>query len=146
MAEATLPQTRSGALDLLADRLRQHYGDCLHALYALPDDPYEPQGDPDALHVLAVLPDEGYDWHEAQREITRVGVAFDRELDFHFVAMLKVFSASEVEPEGTEGSFVKRKGGSYERATRLDGRSTGASARRTASAGRARAPGARFFR
>jgi hypothetical protein len=35
MAEATLPRTRSGALDLLADRLRRHYGDRLRALYAL---------------------------------------------------------------------------------------------------------------
>jgi hypothetical protein len=103
MAEATLPRTRSGALDLLADRLRQHYGDRLRALYALEDDPYEPQRDPDVLHVLAVLPDEGYDRSEAQREIIDVGMGFAHDLDFRFMARPKVASETGVE-EGATGA------------------------------------------
>jgi hypothetical protein len=101
MAEATLPTTRSGALDLLADRLRRHYGGRLDALYALPDDPYEPDGDPDTLHVLAVFPDEGYDWNEAQDEVIDVGTAFSSDLDFRFVARPKVASVTEVEARAT---------------------------------------------
>ena len=110
MAEATLPRTRSGALDLLADRLRAHYGNRLHALYALPDDPYESQHDPDALHVLAVLTGDGYDWHEAQHDLNRVGVAFDQDFDWRRIACLKVASISEVEQEATGAARAADRG------------------------------------
>ena len=110
MAEATLPHTRSGALDLLADRLRAHYGDRLRALYALKDDPYEPQRDPDALHVLAVLPDEGYDWKEAQDEIIDVGAPFARDLDWRFIAVPKVASVTEVEERATGAARAAERG------------------------------------
>ncbi len=110
MAEATAPLTRSLALDVLADRLRAHFGERLDALYALPDDPYEPQGDPDVLHVLAVFPDEGYDRSDVQSEIIDVGVAFDREVDFRFFAMPKVASATDVR-RGTTGAARAAEGG-----------------------------------
>lgn len=110
MAEATLPRTRSGALDLLADRLRAHYGERLQALYALTDDPYEPQCDPHLLHVLAVLPDEGYKWSDEQTEIIYAVEAFDRELDYRFIAMPKVASTSDVE-RGSTGAARAAKDG-----------------------------------
>lgn len=110
MAEATAPLTRSRALDVLADRLRAHFGERLHALYALPDDPYEPQRDREVLHVLAVFPDEGYDRSDVQGEVIEVGVAFNREIDFRFFAMPKVASVTEVR-RGATGSARAVEGG-----------------------------------
>lgn len=110
MSETILPHTRSRVLDLLAERVRAHLGDRLEALYALSDDPYEPESNPEALHVVAVLQDEGYEWNQAQHELNRVGVAFDRSLNYAYVAVINVASVSEVERGATGAARAVREG------------------------------------
>ena len=56
----TDPLTRSRSLDMLADRLRDAFGEALQALYVLPDNPYEPAGDDEWLVLAAVLGDSYY--------------------------------------------------------------------------------------
>lgn len=54
---ATLTVTRADAIVEAARQLRKYYGDRLVALYALPEDPYEPEEDGDEIiHLVVVLP------------------------------------------------------------------------------------------
>jgi hypothetical protein len=55
---STNPLTRSRALDMLAGRLRDQFEARLRALYALPDNPYEPAGDDEWIIRAAVLDEE----------------------------------------------------------------------------------------
>lgn len=57
----------------LAQRVRAHYGDRLVGLYALPNDPYEPErgSEEHGVHVVIVLRG-GYDYSAETDNVTRI--------------------------------------------------------------------------
>lgn len=106
----TDPLTRSRALDVIADRLRDRFGEALQALYVLPDNPYEPRGDDEWLVLAAVLDDSYYGQNDASHEASQVGGSFEREVDWRYVATTFAMSATELEEGSTEVARMVKKG------------------------------------
>lgn len=107
----TEPLTRSRALDQVADRLRDTFGEALQALYVLPDNPYEPAGDDEWIVLAAVLDDAVHDEQETSRQASDVGCAFEREVDWCYVVTVFTMSATEIETGNTEIARIARSGG-----------------------------------
>jgi hypothetical protein len=106
----TDPLTRSRALDMVADRLRDHFAEALQALYVLPDNPYEPAGDEEWIVLAAVL-DDTCSQSEASQQATRIGCAFEEEVDWRYVVTVFTMSAVEFDRSETEVARIARSGG-----------------------------------
>lgn len=72
---------------MLANRVRDRFEDSLHALYVLPDNPYEPAGDDEWIVLVAVLNDD-YDQHDASRLASQAGCAFEEEVDWSYITTI----------------------------------------------------------
>ena len=107
----TDPLTRSRALDMIAERLRDHFGETLRVLYVLPDNPYEPAGDDEWIVLAAVLDDTAHDEQESSRWASEIGNAFEREVDWRYVVTVFTMPAAELEQSETEVARVARSGG-----------------------------------
>jgi hypothetical protein len=107
----TDPLTRSRALDMIADRLRDQFGDALKALYVLPDNPYEPAGDDEWIVLAAVLDDSYQELNDASRQASQVGCAFEKEVDWQYVVTVFTMSATELENGAIEAARVAQSGG-----------------------------------
>lgn len=107
----TDPLTRSRALDLIADRLRDAFGEALQALYVLPDNPYEPAGDDEWIVLAAVLDDSYHEQKGASQQAARIGCSFEKEVDWRYVVTVFTMSATEREKGATEVARVARSGG-----------------------------------
>jgi hypothetical protein len=107
----TDPLTRSRALDMLADRLRDQFGDALQALYVLPDNPYEPAGDDEWIVLAAVLDDSYHEQKDASRKASEVGGRFEKEVDWEYVSTVFTLSATEFEEGATEVARMAKNGG-----------------------------------
>ena len=101
----TDPLTRSRALDMIAERLRDHFGEALQALYVLPDNPYEPAGDDEWIVLAAVLNDTHPSQSDASEQATRIGCAFEEEVDWRYV--VTVFTMSDVEFDRSETEIAR---------------------------------------
>lgn len=80
----------------LAERLRQHYRDRLVQIFALNDDPYEPENADEALYLVAVLHDDGFDRFRETRRAVQIAEGVDYEYDYAFTSTVYVVSASDV--------------------------------------------------
>ena len=107
----TDPLTRSRALDMIAERLRDHFGETLRVLYVLPDNPYEPAGDDEWIVLAAVLDDAAHGEQEASRRASEIGCAFEREVDWRYVVTVFTMPAAELEQSETEVAQVARSRG-----------------------------------
>lgn len=105
----TDPLTRSRALDLIAGRLREEFGEALQALYVLPDNPYEPAGDDEWIVLAAVLADSYHG--DASRQASKIGCAFEEEVDWEYVVTVFTMSATELEDRDTEAARIAQSGG-----------------------------------
>jgi hypothetical protein len=108
----TDPLTRSRALDILADRLRDQFGDALQALYVLPDNPYEPAGDDEWIVLAAVLDDPYHEKNDASQQASEVGGgAFEKEVDWRYVSTVFTLSATAFEKGATAVARMAKDGG-----------------------------------
>ena len=107
----TEPLTRSRALDMIAGRLRDHFGDALQILYVLPDNPYEPAGDDAWIILAAVFKDAFHERNDASQEASAVGSTFEKEVDWRYVVTVFPLSVTEFETRETEVACVARNGG-----------------------------------
>lgn len=107
----TDPLTRSRALDMIADRLRDHFEEALQALYVLPDNPYEPAGDEEWIVLAAVLDDPYSSQNDASRQATRIGCAFEEEVNWRYVVTVFTMSVAEFNQSETEIARMARSGG-----------------------------------
>jgi hypothetical protein len=96
---------------MIADRLRDQFGEALRALYVLPDNPYEPTGDDEWLVLAAALDDSDLSQEDASRQASEVGCAFEKEIDWRYVVTVFTMSATELENGDTEVARVARNGG-----------------------------------
>lgn len=80
--------TRANVLAELAQRYRAHYRNRLAGLYALPNDPYEPEDEPasGAVDVVVVLQGP-YPYFEESDAVARIADEVMREYDTPFVIM-----------------------------------------------------------
>jgi hypothetical protein len=86
---------------MLADRLRDQFGDALQALYVLPDNPYEPAGDDEWIVLAAVLDDSYHEQKDASRKASEVGGRFEKEVDWRYVVTVFTLSTAEMEEQET---------------------------------------------
>lgn len=107
----TDPLTRSRALDMVADRLRDQFGEALQDLYVLPDNPYEPTGDDEWIVLAAVLGDAYHDQNDASQEASAAGCAFEQEVDWRYVVTVFTLSTTDVKEGDSEVARVVRSGG-----------------------------------
>jgi hypothetical protein len=105
------PLTRSRALDLIADRLRDQSGDALQALYVLPDNPYEPAGDNEWIVLAAVLDNSYHEQKDASQQASEVGCAFEKEVDWRYVSTVFTLSATAFEKGATAVARMAKEGG-----------------------------------
>jgi hypothetical protein len=85
----TRPLTRSRAIDRLADRLRSHFQERLHALFVLPDNPYEPAGDDEWIILVAILESsDSDDIASFSEEASQVGSAFEQEVEWTYISTI----------------------------------------------------------
>jgi hypothetical protein len=96
---------------MLADRLRDAFGEALQALYVLPDNPYEPAGDDEWLVLAAVLGDSYYRKNDPSQQASAVGCAFEKEIEWRYVSTIFTLSATEFEGEATEVARRAKNGG-----------------------------------
>lgn len=96
---------------MLADRLRDAFGEALQALYVLPDNPYEPAGDDEWLVLAAVLGDSYYRKNDTSQQASEVGCAFEKEIEWRYVSTIFTLSATEFEGEATEVARMAKNGG-----------------------------------
>lgn len=109
IASLVMPQTvsitRSRAIDMLADRVRNRFEGSLQALYVLADNPYEPTGDDEWIVLVAVLDDEYHDQHDASALASQAGCAFEEDVDWSYIAT--VFTASKTAFDDTRSGVVR---------------------------------------
>lgn len=98
----TEPLTRSRVLDVLADRLRDAFKQTLHALYVLPDNPYEPAGDNGWIVLAAVVDDASDSPTERSRKASNVGSAFEQDVNWRYVVTVFTLSPTELRDEETD--------------------------------------------
>jgi hypothetical protein len=96
---------------MIADRLRDQFGDALKALYVLPDNPYEPAGDDEWLVLAAVLDEPNLSQEDVSRQASEVGCAFEKEIDWRYVVTVFTMSTTELEKGDTEVARVAQNGG-----------------------------------
>ena len=89
--EATKAVTRVDVLAEAARRLREHYKNRLTALYALPEDPYEPTPDDEdfAIHLVIILR-EPFDFLVENEQTTNIIDPINHENAGHFVLFDRV--------------------------------------------------------
>jgi hypothetical protein len=107
----TDPLTRSRALDVLANRLRDQFGDALQALYVLPDNPYEPAGDDEWIVLAAVLDDSYNEQKDASQQASEVGCTFEKEVDWRYVSTVFTLSMAAFEEGATAVARLAKNGG-----------------------------------
>ncbi len=107
----TDPLTRSRALDTVADRLRDHFGDALHVLYVLPDNPYESAGDDEWIVLAAVFDDAYCEQNDPSRQASSVGCAFEKDVNWRYVVTVFTLSAAEFETGDSEVARMAQSGG-----------------------------------
>lgn len=96
---------------MIADRLRDQFGEALQALYVLPDNPYEPAGDDEWIVLAAVLDDTYPSQNDASQQATRIGCAFEEEVDWRYVVTVFTMSGAEFDRNETEVARTARSGG-----------------------------------
>jgi len=107
----TDPLTRSRALDLIADRLRDQFGEALQALYVLSDNPYEPAGDDEWVVLAAVLDDSYHEKNDASQKASEIGCAFEKKVDWRYVTTIFTLSGTEFEEGASEVARMAKNGG-----------------------------------
>lgn len=101
----TVLLTRSRAIDMLANRVRNRFEGPLRALYVLTDNPYEPAGDDEWIVLVAVLDDKYYDQHDVSALASRAGCAFEEEVDWSYIAT--IFTASKTAFDDNRSGVVR---------------------------------------
>lgn len=101
----TVPRTRSRAIDMLANQVRNRFEGALRALYVLPDNPYEPAGDDEWIVLVAVLDDEYHDQHDVSALASRARCAFEEDADWSYIAT--VFTASKTAFDDNRSGVVR---------------------------------------
>jgi hypothetical protein len=96
---------------MLADRLRDAFGEALQALYVLPDNPYEPAGDDEWLVLAAVLGDSYYGRNDTYQQASEIGCAFEEEIEWRYVSTIFTLSVTEFEEGATEVARMAKNGG-----------------------------------
>jgi hypothetical protein len=96
---------------MLADRLRDQFGEALQSLYVLPDNPYEPAGDDEWIVLAAVLEDAYYNKHDSLTQAAQIGCAFEKEVDWRYVTTVFTLSDTDVEEGRTEVARIAKSGG-----------------------------------
>lgn len=107
----TDPLTRSRALDMIAERLRDHFGEALQALYVLPDNPYEPAGDDEWIVLAAVLDDSNHERKDVSEQASEIGSAFEEEVEWRYVTTIFTLSVPEFEGGTSEVARTAKNGG-----------------------------------
>jgi len=107
----TDPLTRSRALDMIAERLRDHCGEALQALYVLPDNPYEPAGDDEWIVLAAVLDDSNHERKDVSEQASEIGSAFEEEVEWRYVTTIFTLSVPEFEGGTSEVARTAKNGG-----------------------------------
>ncbi len=107
----TDPLPRSRALDLIANRLRTQFEDELHALYVLPDNPYEPAGDDEWIILAAVLEGAFCKENDVSRQVSEVGSEFEHDIDWEYVVTIFTLSDVEMKESKTEVARLAQSGG-----------------------------------
>jgi hypothetical protein len=102
--------TRSRALDMIANRLRDQFGDALQALYVLPDNPYEPAGDDEWIVLAAVLDNSYHEQKDASQQASEIGCEFEKEVDWQYVSTVFTLSATEFEESATAVARMAKNG------------------------------------
>lgn len=76
-------------------RIQRHFGGRLQALYALPDDPFEPEGDDRTVHLVAVLGGEVKPLEE-NKAVAQLMHQLAAEMEFIYTVMVYVAGTDDL--------------------------------------------------
>jgi hypothetical protein len=93
--EALETARRIDVIKEAVDTLQRHFGNRLQAFYALPDDPFEPEGDDRTVYLVAVLSGEMNPLEE-NKAVAQLMHQLAAEMEFIYTVMVYVAGTDDL--------------------------------------------------